>query len=64
MVLKVAIIGAGINGLSCANVIQERFPEISLTLFADKFSPETTSDGAAGLWWPFLLNDTPEEDIL
>lgn len=63
MVVKIAIIGAGVVGLSCATVIQERFPHIPVTIIADKFSPETTSDGAAGLWWPFLLSDTPEEDI-
>jgi len=63
MVLKVAIIGAGVNGLSCAIVIQEKFPAADLTIFADKYSPETTSDGAAGLWLPFSLGDTPTPEI-
>ena len=57
MVLKVAIIGAGVNGLSCAIVIQEKFPAADLTIFADKYSPETTSDGAAGLLIPFSHAD-------
>nr|CAH0098111.1 unnamed protein product [Daphnia galeata] len=63
MVVKVAVIGAGVIGLSVATVLQEKFPNLSITLFADKFSPGTTSDGAAGLWMPFLLGDTPEKDV-
>ena len=46
MVVKVAVIGAGCIGLSAATVIQERFPQLPVTIFADKFSPGTTSDGA------------------
>ena len=49
MVVKIAIIGAGVVGLSCANVIQERFPHIPVTLIAEKFSPGTTSDGAGNI---------------
>lgn len=63
MVVKVAVVGAGIIGLSSATVIQERFPDLSVTLFAEKFSPGTTSDGAAGLWWPYLVAGTPQSDI-
>ena len=61
--VKVAIVGAGVIGLSCATVIQERFPDVSLTIFAEKFSPATTSDGAAGLFAPYLLGDTPVEEV-
>ena len=46
MVVKVAVIGAGVTGLSVATVLQEKFPNLPITLFADKFSPGTTSDGA------------------
>jgi len=63
MAVRVAVVGAGIAGLSSANAIQERFPEARVTLIAEKFSPDTTSDGAAGLWWPYLMEETPEEDI-
>merc|ERR1712071_562826 len=61
--VKVAIVGAGVIGLSCATVIQERFPDVSLTIFAEKFSPATTSDGAAGLFAPYLLGDTPVAEV-
>lgn len=63
MVFKVAIVGAGVIGLSCATVIQERFPDVAITLFAEKFSPGTTSDGAAGLFAPYLIGDTPAEEV-
>ena len=63
MVVKVAIVGAGVMGLSCADVIQEKYPHVQVTIFAEKFSPATTSDGAAGLFWPYLLGDTPVEVI-
>ncbi len=50
MVVKVAVIGAGVIGLSAATVLQERFPHLPITIFADKFSPGTTSDGAGGFF--------------
>lgn len=57
--VKVAVIGAGIIGLSSAVRIQEEAPDAEITLIAEKFSPETTSDLAAGIWGPYLLGDTP-----
>lgn len=63
MVVKVAVVGAGIVGLGCATAIQERLPNLSVTIFAEKFSPGTTSDGAAGMFWPYYLNNTPKSDI-
>ena len=56
---SVAVIGAGIIGLSSAVCILERNPSIKLTLIADKFCPDTTSDGAAGLIMPFNMGNTP-----
>ncbi|XP_028402940.1 D-aspartate oxidase-like [Dendronephthya gigantea] len=47
---KVAIIGAGIIGVSTAICLQDSDPSLELTIIADKFSPNTTSDGGAGLW--------------
>uniref|UniRef100_A0A8D8R5Z8 D-aspartate oxidase n=1 Tax=Cacopsylla melanoneura TaxID=428564 RepID=A0A8D8R5Z8_9HEMI len=49
---KVAILGAGVVGLSTAIEFQSRFPSCELTLIADKFTLDTTSDGAAGLFDP------------
>ncbi|KAL1451786.1 hypothetical protein WDU94_006132 [Cyamophila willieti] len=49
---KVAILGAGVVGLSTALEFQSRFPSCELTLIAEKFTLDTTSDGAAGLFEP------------
>ncbi|VDI75319.1 Hypothetical predicted protein [Mytilus galloprovincialis] len=57
---RVCVVGAGIIGLSSAVRIQESIPGIDITIIADKFSPNTCSDGSGGFWEPFLL---PEESL-
>ena len=53
---KVLVIGAGVCGLTSAVQIAEFYnpQEVQVTLIAEKFSPETTGDGSAGLWSPYL----------
>lgn len=57
--MKICVIGAGVIGLSSALRILERFPEDEVTIFADRFSPNTTCDGAAGFWMPYKVGNTP-----
>lgn len=74
MPLKVAIIGGGIIGMSCAVKIAQYFNEINesnrncnsaiVTLISDKLSPNTTGDGSAGLWGPYLIGETPYEKVM
>lgn len=56
--MRVAVIGAGVIGLSTALCIHEQFhsllPSLHLEVHADRCTPHTTSDGAAGLWQPYL----------
>lgn len=56
MSTKIAILGAGIAGLSSAirlvEVLEERNLKYEITVLADKFDVETTSDGAGGLFRP------------
>ena len=56
--MRIAVIGAGVIGLSTALCIHDRFhalvPQLQLEVYADRFTPHTTSDGAAGLWQPYL----------
>lgn len=59
--MKVAVIGAGVIGLSTALRILQKFPDVEMTIFADKFTPDTTGDGAAGFWEPSKIGDTPAE---
>jgi D-amino-acid oxidase len=61
--IKIAVVGAGIMGLSSAVRIQEKFPDAEITIIAEKFSPNTTGDGAAGVWGPYLLGTTSPNDI-
>lgn len=58
---RIAVIGAGVIGLSSALRIRELLPQAEVTVFADKFPPFTTSDVSGGFWEPHLLFDTPKE---
>ncbi|NXN92575.1 OXDD oxidase, partial [Rhinopomastus cyanomelas] len=49
---KVAVVGAGVIGLSTALCIAETCPSCSVTVLSDQFSPNTTSDAAAGMLIP------------
>jgi len=51
---KVAIIGAGISGLSCAYLLSEK-EQYDITVFANEFSPQITSNRAAAFWYPYQV---------
>lgn len=63
--MRVAVIGAGVIGLSTALCIHERYhptQPLHMKIYADRFTPLTTSDVAAGLWQPYLSNPSnPQE---
>ena len=61
--MKVAIIGAGINGLASGYRLLCSQPHLEVTIIAEKFTPNTTSDGAAGLWTPFFGGEGQQETI-
>uniref|UniRef100_A0A8C6NWE4 D-amino-acid oxidase n=1 Tax=Nothobranchius furzeri TaxID=105023 RepID=A0A8C6NWE4_NOTFU len=56
--MRVAVIGAGVIGLSTAQSIYQQFHStvspLTIEVYADRFTPLTTSDGAAGFWQPYL----------
>jgi glycine/D-amino acid oxidase-like deaminating enzyme len=64
MTPHVAVIGAGIVGLSTAVLAQETIPGLQVTLISEHFSPDTTGDVSAGLWMPYSLKDTPQSNIV
>uniref|UniRef100_A0A8C3M8G1 D-aspartate oxidase n=1 Tax=Geospiza parvula TaxID=87175 RepID=A0A8C3M8G1_GEOPR len=57
--MQVAVVGAGVIGLSTALCITETCPSCSVTVLSDQFSPNTTSDVAAGMLIPHIYPDTP-----
>jgi D-amino-acid oxidase len=48
---SVAIVGAGISGLTCGVLLAER--RVSTTIFADQIGQQTTSAAAAAIWFPY-----------
>lgn len=48
---RVAIVGAGVSGLTCGVVFAERGYRI--TIFAKEIGQQTTSGAAAALWFPY-----------
>ncbi|RUS80871.1 hypothetical protein EGW08_011390 [Elysia chlorotica] len=60
MVLRIAVIGAGIVGLSTAVSVQARLPEAQVDVIADRFTTHTTSHGSGGLFVPYA-NNIPQE---
>lgn len=49
----VAVIGAGVAGLTTARLVQEA--GFSVTVYAEHLPPDTTSDVAGGQWYPSLV---------
>uniref|UniRef100_A0A8C9DUN8 D-aspartate oxidase n=1 Tax=Prolemur simus TaxID=1328070 RepID=A0A8C9DUN8_PROSS len=56
---RVAVVGAGLMGLSTAVCVSRLAPRCSVTIISDKFTPDTTSDVAAGMLIPHAYPDTP-----
>jgi D-amino-acid oxidase len=48
---SVAVVGAGVSGLTSAIVLAEHGHEVSI--FADEFGQSTTSGAAAAIWFPY-----------
>ncbi|XP_006870493.1 PREDICTED: D-amino-acid oxidase [Chrysochloris asiatica] len=64
--MRVVVIGAGVIGLSTALCIHELYHSahqpLDIMVYADRFTPLTTTDVAAGLWQPYLSDHfNPQE---
>jgi D-amino-acid oxidase len=60
MARKVAIIGAGVSGLTCGVLLAER--GFRTVIFANKTGQQTTSGVAAALWFPYHVE--PAERVI
>lgn len=64
MVVRACVVGAGVIGLSSAcRLIEQTSLPCQVTLIADSFLYDTTSDGAFGLWEPYFSGETPKEKV-
>ena len=52
MIPEVCVVGGGVVGLSSAVCIQTLVPRVKVTVMADGYGRDTTSDGAAGVFLP------------
>lgn len=50
--MKFCVIGAGVQGLTTALELQAEFGNAEVTILAEKFLQDTTSDVAAGIFRP------------
>ena len=59
--VRIAVVGAGIVGMSSGVCIKETFPDVHVTVLADEFSPNTTSDMAGALVHPTSPAGSPRQ---
>ena len=59
-IMRCTVIGAGVSGLSCAIRLLESGHQVEVV--SDKFSPDTVSDVAAAIWYPFLAAPVDKAD--
>ncbi len=55
---RIAVIGAGVSGLTCAVIFAESGYET--TIWADEIGDETNSAAAAAMWYPYDVGSTAE----
>lgn len=60
---KIAVLGAGVVGLTIARMMQERLNGASITIIADKYDKNTTSYVAAGIFRPGTSFKGPSDEI-
>lgn len=59
--MSFAVIGAGVVGLTTALELQNQYPSSRISIFADKFGENTTTDVAAGIFRPAPSFSGPDE---
>ena len=47
------------QGIGTGLAIHKLVPDACVTIFTEKLSPDTTADGAAGIYGLYLMGNTP-----
>lgn len=61
--MKIAVVGAGVCGLTTALELQNEYPNATISIHADKFYKDTTSYVAAGIFRPGTSFSGATEEI-
>lgn len=61
--LKIAVVGAGVIGVTTALELKKQFRNAKIEVIADKFYEDTTSYVAAGLFRPGTSFSGPNQEI-
>lgn len=61
--MSFVVVGAGVVGLTTALELQKNFPNARVSVIADKFGVNTTSDVAAGIFRPGPSFSGPSDEI-
>lgn len=60
---NIAIIGAGVSGITTAYIIQQELKSfVNVTIFTKDVSPNTTGDVAAGVISPYVWDNMVEDE--
>ncbi|GBF90713.1 D-aspartate oxidase [Raphidocelis subcapitata] len=59
----IAVVGAGVAGLTSALQVLEQIPGSCVSVIAEQFHSDLVSAGAAGYWEPYKLSGTPQDKI-
>lgn len=62
-IMKICVIGAGVVGLNTSIALIREYPNADITILADKFTTDTVSDVAAGLFRPGVSFSGPTDEI-
>lgn len=63
MAHKVAVVGAGIIGMTTARRIKSEMEDVHVTVIAEHFTPHTANDEAAGFFMPQDVSGVPDEKL-
>ncbi|XP_076061167.1 D-amino acid oxidase 2 isoform X5 [Oratosquilla oratoria] len=61
---EVVVVGCGVVGLGAALNVQQKVHGSRVRIVTEATTPHTTADGAAGLWGPYIIEDTPVNKII